>query len=226
MISFDGVSWLNAALAQSSAAGTSQTQSSKSPGAAELGGSAAGQGQAAGASIVQPGANSATVKKVKKKKGKGDDFSGDRDCNLFQLEPTVINERFYTSGEAEHHQKISPTLPFGAPVPDNEGPNAPESKPQKTSSADKPTEHFSDKLDGQVKASLTALKDVQGDSPTLKLKLRVSTVDDALLGRLKDLKADVISASPSSGDMIIYAPAKKVNDIGNISQVLIVLLAQ
>jgi hypothetical protein len=87
-------------------------------------------------------------------------------------------------------------------------------------------EQLNDKLDSQVKASLTALKDVKGDSPTLKLKLRVSTMDDALLTHLKDLKVDVISASRASGDMIVYAPAHKVNDIGNLSQVLIVLLAQ
>ncbi len=45
---------------------------------------------------------------------------GPRDMNLFQVEPTVMDERHYTSGRAERHQKTSPTLPEGAPVPDNE----------------------------------------------------------------------------------------------------------
>lgn len=161
------------------------------------------------------------TKKTKRTKSKGDDFSGDRDCNMFQLEPSVINERYYTSGKAEHYQKISPTLPPGAPIPDNEGPYAPEVKPQVTGSNIK----LNDKLDCQVKASLTALKDVKDDSPTLKLKLRVSTIDDALLAHLKELKVDVVSTSRASGDMIVYAPAHKVNDIGNINEVLIVLLA-
>ena len=45
---------------------------------------------------------------------------GPRDLNMFAVEPTVIDERHYTSGRAERHQKTSPTLPEGSPVPDNE----------------------------------------------------------------------------------------------------------
>jgi Flp pilus assembly secretin CpaC len=44
---------------------------------------------------------------------------GPRDVNLFQVEPTVIDERYFTSGRAERQQKTSPTLPEGSPVPDN-----------------------------------------------------------------------------------------------------------
>ncbi len=43
---------------------------------------------------------------------------GPRDMNLFQVEPTVVDERHYTSGRSERHQKTSPTLPEGAPIPD------------------------------------------------------------------------------------------------------------
>lgn len=46
---------------------------------------------------------------------------GPRDTNMFQVEPTVIDERHYTSGRAERHQKMSPTLPEGAPIPDSPG---------------------------------------------------------------------------------------------------------
>lgn len=35
-------------------------------------------------------------------------------------EPTVLDGGRYSSGRAERHQKTSPTLPEGAPVPDNE----------------------------------------------------------------------------------------------------------
>lgn len=45
---------------------------------------------------------------------------GVRDTNLFQVEPTVLDERHYTSGRAERYQKTSPTLPEGAPVPDSQ----------------------------------------------------------------------------------------------------------
>lgn len=44
---------------------------------------------------------------------------GPRDMNIFQVEPTVIDERHYTSGRSERHQKTSPTLPEGAPIPDS-----------------------------------------------------------------------------------------------------------
>ncbi|HEY9785532.1 MAG TPA: pilus assembly protein N-terminal domain-containing protein [Candidatus Obscuribacterales bacterium] len=44
---------------------------------------------------------------------------GPRDLNTFQVEPTVLDERHYTSGRVERHQKTSPTLPEGAPIPDN-----------------------------------------------------------------------------------------------------------
>jgi len=45
---------------------------------------------------------------------------GPRDLNMLQVEPTVLDERHYSSGRDERHQKTSPTLPEGAPVPDNE----------------------------------------------------------------------------------------------------------
>lgn len=41
-----------------------------------------------------------------------------RDMNIFQVEPTVIPERFYTSGKSERSQRLSTTLPLGAPIPD------------------------------------------------------------------------------------------------------------
>ena len=44
---------------------------------------------------------------------------GPRDMNMFQVEPTVIDERYYTSGRDERTQPTSPTLPAGAPIPDN-----------------------------------------------------------------------------------------------------------
>lgn len=43
---------------------------------------------------------------------------GPRDMNMFQVEPTVLDERHYTTGRAVRHQKTSPTLPEGVPLPD------------------------------------------------------------------------------------------------------------
>lgn|GEM_PF-2098586 len=164
----------------------------------------------------------ASAKKLKSKKSKGDDFSGDRDCNMVQIEPSVINERYYTSGKAEHHQYVGHTLPAGAPIPDNEGPSQPEAKPQAKSSIDQ----YNNKLDSQVIANLVALKESKAQAPVLKLKLKVSTVDDAFLNTLKEMKIDVIASSKVDGDMLVYAPVAKVNELGNLSQVLTVLLAQ
>ncbi|MBA3995447.1 MAG: A-macroglobulin complement component [Cyanobacteria bacterium DS2.3.42] len=45
---------------------------------------------------------------------------GPRDVNMFQVEPTIIDERHYSTGRAERHQKTSPTLPEGAPIPDGD----------------------------------------------------------------------------------------------------------
>ena len=59
---------------------------------------------------------------------------GPRDLNLFQVEPTVIDERHYTSGRDERHQKTSPTLPEGSPIPDEDQTTAeaPTQKPTKS----------------------------------------------------------------------------------------------
>jgi hypothetical protein len=45
-----------------------------------------------------------------------------RDTNVFQIEPTVLNERYYISGADERHQFIGNTLPEGAPIPDTDYP--------------------------------------------------------------------------------------------------------
>ena len=45
---------------------------------------------------------------------------GPRDVNMFQVEPTVLDERYYTTGRSERTQKMSPVLPEGSPIPENE----------------------------------------------------------------------------------------------------------
>lgn len=57
-----------------------------------------------------------------KKVGEMGRFEGNRDLNLFQVEPSIINERFYTSGKSERTQYVGNVLPAGAPIPDNDAP--------------------------------------------------------------------------------------------------------
>ena len=44
---------------------------------------------------------------------------GPRDTNMFQVEPSVLDERYYSTGRSERYQKTSPTLPEGSPIPDS-----------------------------------------------------------------------------------------------------------
>lgn len=44
---------------------------------------------------------------------------GPRDTNLFQVEPTVLDERYYRTGRAEKTLQLPGVLPPDAPIPDN-----------------------------------------------------------------------------------------------------------
>jgi len=43
-----------------------------------------------------------------------------REMSGVPIEPSILDIKHYSSGRAERHQKTAPTLPEGAPVPDNE----------------------------------------------------------------------------------------------------------
>ena len=45
-----------------------------------------------------------------------------RDMNIFAIEPSIINERYYSSGRSERHQFVGKVLPEGADIPDNDAP--------------------------------------------------------------------------------------------------------
>lgn len=45
---------------------------------------------------------------------------GPRDTNILQVEPTVVDERYMTSGRAERPQKVPGILPPGSPIPDSQ----------------------------------------------------------------------------------------------------------
>lgn len=44
---------------------------------------------------------------------------GPRDTNILQVEPTVLDERYWRAGRAEKSLQLPGTLPPGAPIPDN-----------------------------------------------------------------------------------------------------------
>ena len=47
-------------------------------------------------------------------------IEGARDLNLIQVEPSVINERYYTTGRCERRQFVGNVLPDGADIPDSD----------------------------------------------------------------------------------------------------------
>ena len=45
---------------------------------------------------------------------------GPRDANMFQVEPSVVDERHFAGGRAERHQKTNEKMPAGSPMQDSE----------------------------------------------------------------------------------------------------------
>ena len=43
-----------------------------------------------------------------------------RDLNLIQVEPSMIHERYYTTGQCERRQNVGNVLPEGASIPDSD----------------------------------------------------------------------------------------------------------
>lgn len=94
-------------------------------------------------------------------------FEGPRDMNLFQLEPSILNERYYTSGESEHHQFVGNVLPAGAPIPENEasGKTSPGAKKQPLP------------LDDKAKATPVLNRDTNPTQPAIYQPEATSTLE-------------------------------------------------
>ncbi len=71
------------------------------------------------ANIVLSGSANASQFRLPEEIGR---VEGPRDMNIFQVEPTILNERYYTSGKSERHQFVGNVLPAGAEIPDNDAP--------------------------------------------------------------------------------------------------------
>lgn len=90
------------------------------------------------ATLLTMAATPALADNAKKVGGGLGRFEGDRDLNLFQVEPSIINERYYTSGKSERSQYVGNVLPAGAPIPDNDAP-APVQKTPEPAKSETPT---------------------------------------------------------------------------------------
>lgn len=67
-----------------------------------------------------------------------------RDTNIFEVEPSIINEKYYSSGENVRHQNVGKVLPYGAEIPrNNDAEPIKEEAPRKTQTHLK---HFWSKL--------------------------------------------------------------------------------
>lgn len=106
---------------------------------------------------------------------------GPRDMNICRVEPSVIDERHYTSGKAERHQKTSPTLPEGAPIPDRDP---------------SPRE----KIDEAVKEKIVSLKN-SPETP-ISLNLEVDSCSDSFTSLLKQVKSLEIVKTDSEAKTI------------------------
>lgn len=114
-------------------------------------------------------------------------IEGSRDMNIFQLEPTVINEKYYVSGQAERHQNIGQTLPLGAPIPDCDDPVPPSTSQRLIT----PSSEVDKKIDAELSKRLAQESD--DDDTPLTLNVVVTDTDDSTVAELKSLDAEVLS---------------------------------
>jgi len=129
---------------------------------------------------------------------------GPRDMNMFQVEPTVVDERHYTTGRSERHQKTSPTLPIGAPIPDND-----------------PTP--AQKIDQAVKEKIDSMKDKE---KSLKLSVSAATCSDSFISLLKQLKSiEIIKVDTEKKTIVLKIKASMINALSQYNGILKISLA-
>jgi hypothetical protein len=177
--------------------------------------------------IVAPGINKPAVAADKGTSA----TDAPRDMNMFQVEPTVIDERYYTSGRAERHQKTSPTLPAGSPIPDNytgtsypysvqgvpgEAPKTEVRKEAVKSSVEASTS--AGKIEPSVLSQLNSIK--PGEKRFIKLRLNCSTVDPAFLKTVKAVKSlKVVSVDKDRNEVVVEAQISTVSEIEAMKEI-------
>jgi len=179
--------------------------------------------------IVAPGINQPAVAADKGTSATG----APRDMNMFQVEPTVIDERYYTSGRAERHQKISPTLPEGSPIPDNytgtsypysvqgvpgDAPKTEVKKEAVKSTTGETTSTSSGKIEPSVLSQLNSIK--PGEKRFIKLRLNCSTVDPTFLKTVKAVKSlKVVSVDKDKNEVVVEAQISSVSEIEAMKEI-------
>ncbi|MBX3074256.1 hypothetical protein KF913_10020 [Candidatus Obscuribacterales bacterium] len=182
--------------------------------------------------IVAPGINQPAVAADKGTSA----TDAPRDMNMFQVEPTVIDERYYTSGRAERHQKTSPTLPEGSPIPDNytgtsypysvqgvpgDAPKTEVKKEAVKSSVDttgETTSTSSGKIEPSVLSQLNSIK--TGEKRFIKLRLNCSTVDPTFLKTVKAVKSlKVVSVDKDKNEVVVEAQISTVSEIEAMKEI-------
>lgn len=184
--------------------------------------------------IVAPGINQPAVAADKGTSA----TDAPRDMNMFQVEPTVIDERYYTSGRAERHQKTSPKLPEGSPIPDNytgtsypysvQGVpgDAPKTEVKKeavkssveTTGETTSTSTSSGKIESSVLSELNSIK--PGEKRFIKLRLNCSTVDPTFLKTVKAVKSlKVVSVDKDKNEVVVEAQISTVSEIEAMKEI-------
>lgn len=140
---------------------------------------------------------------------------GPRDVHLFQVEPTLIDERPYTSGRVQRHQKTSPTLPPGAPIPDEEETE----KVRARAAATPPHAQQNEKLSGELQTRLNALK--PGESIRLKLKVKPTADIPTLIKQLKKLAGlRIIAVRNKENECIVRVTPTLVQKLAAMPEIL------
>lgn len=120
------------------------------------------------------------------------------DMNLLQLQPAVLNERHYTSGKSERHQRMSPTLPEGATIPDRD-----------------PTP--AEKIDQSVKNKIKSMQDQEQE---IKLNVSCTTCSESFINLLKQMKGlDIIKVDAESKTIALKLPANLVQQLAQYTGV-------
>ncbi|MBX3154135.1 hypothetical protein KF728_28550 [Candidatus Obscuribacterales bacterium] len=182
--------------------------------------------------IVAPGINQPAVAADKGTSA----TDAPRDMNMFQVEPTVIDERYYTSGRAERHQKTSPTLPEGSPIPDNytgtsypysvqgvpgDAPKTEVKKDAVKSSVEttgETTSTSSGKIEPSVLSELNSIK--PGEKRFIKLRLNCSTIDPTFLKTVKAVKSlKVVSVDKDKNEVVVEAQISTVSEIEAMKEI-------
>jgi hypothetical protein len=158
-------------------------------------------------------------KKKHKSNSGGLENESDEDLNLFQLKPSIINEKYYAAGRNERSQKTSPTLPPGAPIPDEDNyvmPVIKTGEQKDTDAATTSTELHSALIENNLAQSLKTWSKETNDSHQQELDLQVTECSEELITKLKTLHAQILSTGTT---MAIKIPARQIQSVSELKQV-------